>query len=109
MVPCQSCTDSSKMYGLITESKVNIVPINQEPNHKCVLEDPFLRVFDVCFLPGEVSLYHRHEADSVFICIDGAHVTSEEPNKPLIPRLPIPSYLLPTLCAMSVHSSRRKH
>jgi hypothetical protein len=68
-----------------------IVPIDQEPNHRCVLKNKSLRVFDVRFLPGEVSLYHRHEADSVFICLEGANVTSEEPGKPLIPRPPIPS------------------
>ena len=71
-----------------------IVSIDQEPNHRYVLDSPSLRVFDVFFPTGEVSLYHRHAADSVLVCLDGADVTSEEPNKPLVPRPPIPSGLI---------------
>jgi hypothetical protein len=50
-----------------------------------------MRVFDAFFPSGKVSLYHSHKADSVFVCLEGADVASEEPGKAVTPRPPIPS------------------
>ncbi|AKJ30131.1 hypothetical protein [Caldimonas brevitalea] len=68
-----------------------VVPIEQEPNHRLVLNRDALRVFDVSFVPGATSLWHRHDKDSVLLCIDGANMPAEEPGKPLQLRPPIQS------------------
>lgn len=71
-----------------------IVQIDQEPSHRHVLDSKSLRVFDAYIQPGQVSFYHRHAADSVLVCLEGADVTSEESGKQLVPRPPIPTGLI---------------
>ncbi|MCW7540135.1 hypothetical protein OOT46_20075 [Aquabacterium sp. A7-Y] len=68
-----------------------VVAIDHEPGHHLVLSTSTLRVFDAIFPPGAVSLWHRHEKDSVLLCLEGADVPSEEPGKPLQVRPPIPT------------------
>ncbi|WKB50726.1 hypothetical protein [Eleftheria terrae] len=93
LMHCVACT------GLFSTAAVSedhpetdaVVAIDEEPSHHLVLWTRALRVFDVSFLPGAVSLWHRHEKDSVLLCLDGADVPSEEPGKPLEVRPPIPA------------------
>ena len=59
------------------------VPIEQEPRHKLVFENDILRIFDARIPVGDVSLFHTHSFDSVFVCIDGAEIQSEELGKPI--------------------------
>jgi predicted metal-dependent enzyme (double-stranded beta helix superfamily) len=40
------------------------VPVDQEPNHKLVFANGYVRVLDVRFPPGFVSLMHTHAADN---------------------------------------------
>jgi uncharacterized cupin superfamily protein len=68
-----------------------VVPIEKEPRHQLVLTTPFARVFDAKIPAGDVSLFHTHLQDSVFICIDGAETLSEEPDKPVVKRPPFKS------------------
>ena len=70
----------------IAEDKV--VPIDQEPRHKLVFSNELLRIFDTKIPAGDVSLYHTHLADSVFVCIDGGETQSEEPGKEITKRPP---------------------
>lgn len=67
------------------------VCIDQEPNHHLVLMSSSIRVFDVAFSPGGISLWHLHNKDSVLVCLDGADVPSEELGKEMVPRPPISS------------------
>lgn len=76
------------------EASERVVPIDAEPNHHAVLQSPSFRVFDAIFPPQKTSLYHRHDKDSVLVCLDGGDVTSEEPGVKLVPRPPIPSGLI---------------
>jgi len=52
------------------------VPVDQEPHHKVVFKNDFVRVIDATFPPGYVTLNHTHEADNVAVMIspgrDGA-------------------------------------
>lgn len=88
---------------------LHVVPIDQEPSHRPVLQSDSLRVFDVLFPPGQRSLWHSHEKDSVLVCLDGADVPSEEPGKPLVARPPIASgtiYYRPYASTPFVHRIR---
>lgn len=109
MTSCALCLGivSSSLVSA-TESE-DIIPIDLEPNHHLVLSAPAIRVFDVSFLPGELSRYHRHSADSVLICLEGGNVTNEEPGKLVVPRPPINSgliYYKPYADAPFVHRIR---
>ena len=53
------------------------VPVSQEPRHRNVFENEFVRVLDVHMLPGDTSLFHKHETPSVFIMIHNVRTGSE--------------------------------
>src|SRR5437868_1504353 len=88
LCPCLICCSA---WAESVGGDGEIVPIDREPSHRPVLSASVLRVFDALFLPGAISLFHSHTADSIFICLQGADVASEEPNKPLTERPPIPT------------------
>jgi len=48
-----------------------VVPVTQEPRHRLALEDEHLRLFDVRIPPGDITLYHNHQLDSIYIPISG--------------------------------------
>jgi hypothetical protein len=52
------------------------VPVDQEPQHKVVYKNDFVRVIDATLPPGYVTLNHRHDIDNVSVMIsngrDGA-------------------------------------
>jgi hypothetical protein len=45
------------------------VPVDQEPRHRVVFRNQFVRVIDAAFPPLYVSTYHTHLADNVAITI----------------------------------------
>jgi quercetin dioxygenase-like cupin family protein len=45
------------------------VPVDQEPHHKVVLKNDFVRVIDATFPAGYVTLNHRHDLDNVAVTI----------------------------------------
>jgi quercetin dioxygenase-like cupin family protein len=65
------------------------IPIEQEPRHKLVEENSVLRIFDTRVPTRDVTLFHTHNFDSAFVCINGAQTQSEEPGKPLQIRPPV--------------------
>ena len=48
------------------------VPIEQEPQHKVVLKNDFVRIIDATLPPGYVTLNHTHAADNVSVTISTA-------------------------------------
>ncbi len=64
------------------------VGIEQEPRHKLVLNTPLLRAFDAVLQPGDTTLYHQHERDSVYVSIVGSDTQSQEPGKATETRAP---------------------
>ena len=52
------------------------VPVDQEPQHKVVFKNDFVRVLDATLPPGYVTLNHRHDVDNVSVMMsngrDGA-------------------------------------
>jgi quercetin dioxygenase-like cupin family protein len=45
------------------------VPVDQEPHHKVVFKNDFVRVVDATFPAGYVTLNHRHDIDNVAVTI----------------------------------------
>jgi hypothetical protein len=115
MDECPLCSAKSSNPNLTVDTLTGfnepIVQIHEEPSHRQVLQSASIRVFDVCFLPNEVSLFHSHEKDSVLVCLDGADVTNELPGQGIIPRPPIPSgeiYYRPYATKPLVHRIRNQ-
>src|SRR5450432_4066982 len=48
-----------------------------EPRHHNVFENAYVRVLDVHILPGDTTLFHKHETPSVFIVLSNAKTGSE--------------------------------
>ncbi len=49
-----------------------VVPVHEEPRHRLVHEGPELRVLDVEIVPGDTTLFHRHDAPIAYVYISPA-------------------------------------
>jgi len=62
------------------------VPVYEEPHHKPVLENDYVRLLDVHINPHDTTLYHVHAAPSVIVLISnsivGAQKSGEAPSSP---------------------------
>ena len=52
---------------LLSAQKPNEVPVAEEPQHKIVFKNDFVRVLDATLPSGYVTLNHRHDVDNVSI------------------------------------------
>jgi hypothetical protein len=57
------------------------VPVDQEPHHKVVLTNDFVRVIDATFPAGYVTLNHRHDIDNVAVTISTGRDDAESANR----------------------------
>jgi quercetin dioxygenase-like cupin family protein len=48
------------------------VAVEQEPHHRVVFENQYVRVLDVVLKPGETTLFHRHSLDNVAVLLSDA-------------------------------------
>ena len=55
------------------------IPVEQEPQHRVVLKNDFVRVLDAKLPPGYVTLHHAHDVDSVSVTIATGR-TTEAPD-----------------------------
>ncbi|MEO8413427.1 MAG: hypothetical protein ABI472_07190 [Ginsengibacter sp.] len=53
------------------------VPVREEPRHKTVLENAYVRLLDVHIKPGDTTLYHIHAAPSVIVHITKSIIGSQ--------------------------------
>jgi hypothetical protein len=63
-------------------SQVAAVPISQEHHHHLVLENPFIRAYEVEVGPHESTLLHRHDQDYVYVVFGNADITNAVEGKP---------------------------
>src|SRR5262245_48822493 len=54
------------------------IPVDQEPNHRIVFKNDFVRVVDATFPPGYVTLHHAHDMDNVTVTMS----TGRPPDRP---------------------------
>jgi uncharacterized RmlC-like cupin family protein len=52
------------------------VEITSEPSHHLVLQNEYVRVFDVTVAPNASTLVHRHNSDYLFVTLGDSHVVS---------------------------------
>ena len=52
------------------------VRVDQEPNHKVVFKNDYVRVIDATFPPGHVTLNHSHALDNVAVAISTGRDTA---------------------------------
>jgi hypothetical protein len=65
------------------------VPISEEHHHQLVLENPFIRAYEVEVPPHESTLLHRHDQDYVYIVFGDADITNAvEGRTPVKAHLP---------------------
>lgn len=57
------------------------VEITSEPRHHLVLENQYVRVFDVTVEPKGTTLVHRHHHDYLFVTLGDSDVTSARPGE----------------------------
>jgi quercetin dioxygenase-like cupin family protein len=57
------------------------VEITSEPSHHLVLQNDWVRVFDVTIAPKTSSLVHRHRHDYMFVTLGDSDVTSVRVNE----------------------------
>ncbi|MBP7608105.1 MAG: cupin domain-containing protein [Steroidobacteraceae bacterium] len=63
-----------------TASAQPVVAIEQEPAHRLVLQNDFVRVFEVGLPPGEDSLWHVHRHDGISVRLADAAIEDEPEN-----------------------------
>ena len=74
------------LMGAVGAAGQDVVPIDREPRHRLAFEDAEVRVFDTRIAPGDTTLYHRHERDSVYVLISGtSNLVTEQLGKPAKP------------------------
>lgn len=62
---------------LFSLSLIAQVPVREEPLHKPVLENQYVRLLDVWMQPGDTSLYHIHATPSVFLFFTKTKIGSQ--------------------------------
>lgn len=69
------------LAGLVPGGAVvaqTVVPVHEEPRHRLVLDRVPVRVLDVQIMPGDTTLYHRHDAPILYVRIN-TPVTNSQP------------------------------
>jgi quercetin dioxygenase-like cupin family protein len=59
-----------------------VVEITAEPSHHLVLQNSYVRVFQVEVAPHSATLVHRHRHDYVFVTLGPAEISNEVQGKP---------------------------
>ncbi len=63
--------------GSWREPETGYVEVRDEPRHYPRFENDYVRVYDVRFPPGEASLFHRHDVDTMYVTVNDARVYDE--------------------------------
>lgn len=65
------------MFGMLRAQ----VPVHEEPRHRPVFENEFMRILDVRIPPGDTTLYHIHQTPSFFITFTNTDTGSQLQGK----------------------------
>jgi quercetin dioxygenase-like cupin family protein len=66
----------------VQASTPSAVPIEQEPAHRLVLQNEYVRVFEVWLPPGKTTLWHVHLHDGVSVRLTDATIEDEPKDGP---------------------------
>jgi beta-alanine degradation protein BauB len=53
------------------------VPVEQEPHHRWIFENQYVRVLDVVLAPGESTMFHTHSHDSIAVRLTDSTVQEQ--------------------------------
>ncbi len=56
---------------LFAQPQQTVVPVEQEPRHRIVFQNQYVRIYDVLIPPGDQTLFHKHILDHVAIAVSG--------------------------------------
>jgi quercetin dioxygenase-like cupin family protein len=71
------CVSLMLCIACAQEITEKIVPITQEPSHHLVLENRYVRVFNVEVAPHFTTRVHRHDHDYLFVTLGDSDVSNE--------------------------------
>jgi hypothetical protein len=69
------------LVSIATLVQSQSVEITSEPSHHLVLENAYVRVFDVTVAPKASTLVHRHNTDYLFVTLGDSDVISARPGE----------------------------
>ena len=72
------------------EPEAGFVEVRDEPQHYHRFENDYARVYDVRFAPGEASLFHRHDIDTMYVTVYDTKVydLTYQSDEPQVHNLP---------------------
>jgi hypothetical protein len=69
------------LASISTPAQQQSVEITSEPSHHLVLENAYVRVFDVTVAPKAATLVYRHHNDYLFVTLGDSDVVSARPGE----------------------------
>src|ERR1700731_353578 len=75
-LPLRTLSASHAPFQSGNPAQVAAVPISEEHHHHLVLENPFIRAYEVEVPPHESTLFHRHDQDYIYIVFGDADITN---------------------------------
>lgn len=69
------------LVSIATLAQQQTVEITSEPSHHLVMENAYVRVFDVTVAPKASTLVHRHNNDYLFVTLGDSDVISARPGE----------------------------
>jgi len=60
-----------------SNTTISQVPVSEEPMHKPVFQNKYIRLLDVWLQPGDTTLYHIHATPSLFVHLSNAAISSQ--------------------------------
>ncbi|MEN3953193.1 hypothetical protein [Iodidimonas sp. SYSU 1G8] len=61
----------------MTDAPPDVVSVHDEPRHRFRFRNDHAYVYDVLIPPADVTLYHSHNEDTLYVAIAGAHVCNQ--------------------------------
>ena len=65
----------------IKKLEIEYVEVNDEPKHKEVYSNKYVRIYQAILKPGETTQFHRHQLDTMYLVISGGSIRTENSSK----------------------------
>jgi hypothetical protein len=75
-------TAPDSLQALASEAEKQIVPLDQEPHYRLLLQNDFIRVYTVMVAPQDATLTHRHDLPYLAVSLGPANLANLVVGKP---------------------------